>query len=283
VAQPALGLQIRNLEDELGVALLHRHSRGVEATPAGKLLYVRALEILEAFEQARQEVMGFGDRNRETIRFGITPSIMQLLGPDILLEARELMPNIFLSLVEELSFALIAALETGDLDAALTYQAPVRPNFSQQVLAEEDLLLVSSPELDASTEPIPFREVAARDLVLAGERDVVRTLIEATARRLSTSINVVYESQSIAATRNLVARAMVSTITPYGSIAGELTAGTLKGRRIYAPTITRTLYLVRRAGATPNNHETEFKAFLQHLLATMAERLGDLQHPLGKI
>lgn len=283
VAQPALGLQIRNLEDELGVVLLHRHSRGVEATPAGELLYARALEILQAFEQARQEVMGFADRNRESVRFGITPSIMQLLGPDILFEARELMPNIFLSLVEELSFALVTALEAGDLDAALTYQAAMKSNLTQQAIAEEDLLLVSSAELDASSEPVPFREVAARELVLAGERDVVRTLMEATARRLSTPINVVYESQSIAATRNLVARGVASTIMPYGSAARELAAGTLKGRRICEPLITRTLYLVRRNGAGPHTHENEFKVYIARLLATMAERLGDLQRPLNEL
>ena len=46
VAQPALGLQIRQLEDDLGVALLVRHSRGVVPTEAGRLLYDRVVAIL---------------------------------------------------------------------------------------------------------------------------------------------------------------------------------------------------------------------------------------------
>jgi LysR family nitrogen assimilation transcriptional regulator len=46
VAQTALGMQIKQLEESLGVTLLVRHSRGVEPTKAGSLLRERALEIL---------------------------------------------------------------------------------------------------------------------------------------------------------------------------------------------------------------------------------------------
>jgi LysR family nitrogen assimilation transcriptional regulator len=45
VAQTALGMQIRQLEEGLGVALLIRHSRGVEPTKAGRLLHARAVSI----------------------------------------------------------------------------------------------------------------------------------------------------------------------------------------------------------------------------------------------
>jgi tetratricopeptide (TPR) repeat protein len=56
VAQTALGMQIRQLEEDLGVALLVRHSRGVEPTRAGNLLRARALDILSLVEQARKDL-----------------------------------------------------------------------------------------------------------------------------------------------------------------------------------------------------------------------------------
>ena len=58
VAQTALGMQIKQLEESLGVTLLVRHSRGVEPTKAGSLLRERALEILKLVEQTRNDVSG---------------------------------------------------------------------------------------------------------------------------------------------------------------------------------------------------------------------------------
>ena len=47
IAQPSLGQQVRNLEDELGTALLVRHSRGVKPTEAGAVLFQHASRILD--------------------------------------------------------------------------------------------------------------------------------------------------------------------------------------------------------------------------------------------
>ena len=59
IAQPALGLQVRKLEDELHTQLLIRHSRGVEPTPAGKLLRERANAILAQIEETKQAIRDF--------------------------------------------------------------------------------------------------------------------------------------------------------------------------------------------------------------------------------
>ena len=73
VAQTALGTQIRQLEEDLGVALLVRHSRGVECTKAGSLLHARALAILKQIEEIRTEVAAADGQESEAIRLGTTP------------------------------------------------------------------------------------------------------------------------------------------------------------------------------------------------------------------
>ena len=75
VAQPALGMQIRQLEEDLGVALLVRHSRGVDATPAGAVMHRRALAILSLVEDARREVIATGGSESESVRLGLTPAL----------------------------------------------------------------------------------------------------------------------------------------------------------------------------------------------------------------
>src|SRR5262245_7516701 len=107
VAQTALGMQIRQLEEDLGVALLVRHSRGVEPTKAGSLLHSRALTILKLVEETRKDVTASERENSETIRFGITPALMLVIGPEIALTVREQSPQIFLSVVEAMSHVLV--------------------------------------------------------------------------------------------------------------------------------------------------------------------------------
>ena len=71
VAQPAIGMQIRKLEERLGVKLLIRHSRGVEMTEAGAVLATRALSLLQTFDDLCQEVADVGGEPRGRVVLGM--------------------------------------------------------------------------------------------------------------------------------------------------------------------------------------------------------------------
>ena len=127
VAQTALGMQIKQLEESLGVTLLVRHSRGVEPTKAGNCLRERAIEILKLVEQTRNDVSGGTSGNTETIRLGITPALMLIVGTEIALTARERLPQVSLSLVEAMSHVLAETLTRGETDFILCYDVPDLP------------------------------------------------------------------------------------------------------------------------------------------------------------
>ncbi|HEY8579276.1 MAG TPA: LysR family transcriptional regulator, partial [Beijerinckiaceae bacterium] len=122
LAQPALGAQIRQLEEELGVPLLLRHSRGVRPTEAGRLLAERARAILDEVEKARRELRALGRQERDHLTLGVTPSIVLTLGSELLTRAREEMPNVSVSLVEERTPVLLDALDRGQIDIAFLYE-----------------------------------------------------------------------------------------------------------------------------------------------------------------
>ena len=78
VAQPALGLQIRKLEEELGVELFVRHF-GVAPTEAGLLLAQHAQVLLRQFARARQDLLDFARSPHGRVSVGLTPTVTSVL------------------------------------------------------------------------------------------------------------------------------------------------------------------------------------------------------------
>jgi LysR family nitrogen assimilation transcriptional regulator len=281
VAQPALGLQIRQLEEELGVALLIRHSRGVTATQAGRVLYDRAQDILRGIEEARREVLSFGGAERESISIGLTPGLVTLLGGDILVDARTELPKVHLSLIEEMSHVLIDALERREIDFALSYGAPERSGLLRTPLIEEEMLFLTCREhAKSDEEPVSLSEVIRRPLALTGERDPVRQMLAAAAEGLGLPLNVAFEASSVAVIKDVIARGAACGVMAYGSAAQELRQGTLVGRRIRDGAIKRTLHLVRLAQRAPFRQEHEILAFVARAVTRLVQAVGPLARPL---
>jgi len=277
VAQPALGLQIRHLEEELGIPLLIRHSRGVSATGAGKLLYERSREILRLVESTRREMLAETTSMAESITLGLTPGLGNLFGAHLMLRVRDDMENINLSVVEEMSFVLVDALERGEVHLALAYQVNDRPGISREALFDEELLFVSA---DMSTsEDISLEELLDRPLVLAGERDHVHQLVHQAAETIGRFPQVQFEASSVGIMKSLVKDGAVSSVMPYGSVIGELARGELTGRRIKGGKLVRTLYLLHSLRRPPLINEAELAELIKVQIRSGLSRVQPMVTP----
>lgn len=280
IAQTALGFQIRNLEDELGVTLIQRHSRGVEATEAGELLARYADTIISRIETAKQAVSMVGREKVTPVTLGVTPSVMRLVGDDIVIELQKSIPEVSLRVVEELSFMLGQMMARGELTCALHYGRDIPGDMERRALLEEDLYFITAPDVTPDDGPVPFQEVAAQDLVMTTRRDAVFVAVDAIAKRMNLSLNVAYEVTSIRAMKNIAARGIAGTIMPYGAAEGELRKGELKGRPIISPAITRTLQFVY-----PREHATllesaAFQGFIDSIVERMLAARGPVMRRL---
>ena len=265
VAQPALGLQIRQLESELGLDLLVRHSRGVTPTEAGKLLFERARRILADVEATQRELQAFSSPKIDHVVLGMPPSLMLLLGPDILIEARRQLPGVSLSLVEERSVVLLDAIDRGQIDVAFAWNVAERADLQRIALLEEDLLLVTSPDTIMEPGPVSLAQALNFELVIAGERGIIRNIVQGEARRLGLAMRLAFEVHSISSMKALIGRSGGATIMPYSLAPREIDSGGLVARRIERPSITRTLYMVRPLKRPGFTHEEAVLAFLDAL------------------
>jgi LysR family nitrogen assimilation transcriptional regulator len=278
IAQPALGLKIRQLEEMLGVPLLHRHSRGVDPTPAGELLYTRACLVFSTLEQTRLDVAKFGQPMSRHLTLGLTPSLVLLIGTEAILAAREQLPEVSLRLREDPSFALVDAVENKEIDVALAYSVAERPGLHLTPVMYEELLLVTRADQAPAEEIVTLEQALGRDIAHGGKRDAGRCKVEFAASERGIPFNVNYEMQSIAGIREMALRGMAATILPYGSVAREVANGELAIRRIADPLLTQTLYIVRHAreAGGPILDETCVTSFLRTLIGLIAEKQGTL-------
>jgi LysR family transcriptional regulator, nitrogen assimilation regulatory protein len=279
VAQPALGTQIRLLEQELGTPLLLRHSRGIAPTAAGALLLERAREILSLVERTGRDVVALAGAAAETIRLGITPSLMQIVGPEIALRARAGLPGVTLRVTEEMSHRLAQALQAGELDMALAYEVPDRTGLRRLALYQEDLVLVARPGPEDGA-PVMLAEALAQELAMPEPGDSVRDLVARSAADLGLPLTIAHEMRSIGGIRSLIERGEAAGILPYGTVLDAVQAGRLGMRPVVAPVLRRTLHLAVQGPPGRLRAEAALTAILRDALGLLAEAMGPLGHRL---
>ncbi len=120
VSQPPLSRQIRDLEQELGVALFKRTAKSLALTEAGKIFLNEARAILLRVDQAVDTVRMVSNSARGTLHVGYAPSLTVKLLPRTLMLFERAHPGVRVALHDLSSEECIARLAAGKIDVALT-------------------------------------------------------------------------------------------------------------------------------------------------------------------
>lgn len=187
-----------------------------------------------------------GNSTGRAIGIGLTPSLMRLVGVDLLVAAAEAGGS-ELRLVEALSIALTNAVERREIDLAFAYEAEEQPGLVREPVLLGELLFVAAP--GGPQGPISFTEAVAHELCFTGDHGIV-ALVRRTAASLSLTPHIVSNIQSVSAIHDRIAEGDASLLS-YGTAAEGVQRGIFSVRRIERPALTRTLYLLRRADSDP--------------------------------
>lgn len=265
ISQPALGYQIKRLEERLGVALFARHSRGLHLTEAGRALLGHAEAVLESLRAAEAALSPWRAALAGNFLFGVTPTAGRTLLPD-LLEACAAGPA--MSVREGLSRQLFRDLAAGQLDLVLGYEPPPEAGLDSAMLCREALVLVGHPDLVDADTPLPFAQLADIPLVLEDRQQVTRRLVEAASRLHHVNLTIAAEAGHLAVKRELLVRHRRASIAPYGQFLSELRAGMLRARPIAEPALSQALHLAWAPGV-PDAVRDFLLATLRRLVAPL--------------
>ncbi len=166
MTQPALSMQIKELETELGVSLIERLSKGLRLTPEGEEVAARAREILTAAHDLADHARASGGVLTGRLRFGVIPSIAPYVLPQMLPELDARYPDLQLRVRETQTHNLIAELSAGDLDVLLLALPVDAPDFETLELVRDRFLLAVSADDAARAEPNATADMLEPDRLL---------------------------------------------------------------------------------------------------------------------
>ncbi|NIZ12531.1 hydrogen peroxide-inducible genes activator [Phaeobacter sp. HF9A] len=156
ISQPALSVQIKELEESLGIVLFERSARQVRLTGFGQDFAERARDILRAVDELGDLARLARDRMISRLRMGVIPTIAPYLLPTLIHQLHSEYSGLDVHIRETLTQKLIIELLDGRLDAAIVALPVSEPGLVETALFDEKFVLVRSAA-DAQA-PVPSPE-----------------------------------------------------------------------------------------------------------------------------
>jgi len=268
IAQPSLSRQMRILEEELGVTLFTRGHRGMQLTETGEALRDRIAGPLRQIGHALYEVRSLPTETVGSVSFGMPPTFVSVLAPDLAARLKKEAPGISLHIVEGYSGHLLEWLRRGELDAAILY-GPTPAGVNATRLLNDELVLVGQGNVLLQRGELRFRELGGVPLVLPSQTHGLRIAVDSAAAKSRTQLTVEIEADSFQLMMNLVHRGDLCTILPPAAVFREVTSGRLKTARIVDPTPRRQNFVAMQSGAQSPRAVIEVERWLRSEVARL--------------
>jgi LysR family transcriptional regulator, hydrogen peroxide-inducible genes activator len=243
VSQPALSMQIKEMEVTLGGALLERGARQVALTTFGEELVQRVREILRSVDELGDFARASRDRLAGRLRVGMIPTIAPYLLPKVIENLARLHPELDIHVRETLTPKLIKEVAEGRLDTAIVALPVSEPSLTEIALFRENFLLVRPGELKDT--PVPSREsLREMKLLLLEEghcfRDQALSFCNIQAPR------EVLDASSLSTLVQMVGAGIGVTLIPEMAVEVETRSASVSVARFKNPQPSRTIGMVWR-------------------------------------
>lgn len=146
LSQPPVSLAIKELEDELGVALFERTSRRIAITRAGEDALHDARAVLAGMETLRRRAQEGATGVMGSLAVGFISLPAYSFLPQTLRRFTEAHPKVSIALREGITDQIVADVEAGHLDVGLVLQPPDMPLTLGSRLVQKDMLILAMPE-----------------------------------------------------------------------------------------------------------------------------------------
>ncbi|WP_313527888.1 LysR substrate-binding domain-containing protein [Shinella sp.] len=249
ISQPALSMQIKELEEELGNGLFERSARDVKLTAFGETFAHRVRDILQAVDELGELARAARNPFLARLRIGIIPTVAPYLLPVIINDLNRAYDGIQIDVRETQTARLIQELTQGELDIAIVALPVSEPSLTEMKLFDEDFVLVRRREDEGK--PVPERD-ALREmrLLLLEEGHCFRDQALSFCRIGTAKPREIMEGSSLSTLVQMVGAGIGVTLIPEMAVPVETRSAQVSIARFPSPRPSRTIGMIWR-NSTP--------------------------------
>lgn len=220
LSQPALSLQIKKLEQELGFSLFSRKAQGVTVTPEGERFFQDARLVETAWNQMMQHVSESRSKCRKHLRIAVSTRIYSNGLFDDIVDFFDNHPEIEATFVTEAGADSFSALQNGTLDIALDRLPPVQllPDsgkfFSCKLISEQQCFLVSPSNKKFTSNTLSFSDLEGTSFITGLENSMEDRSLKQFCRDYGISLGKLYRSDGVSTIMDLVRSGKGITLGP---------------------------------------------------------------------
>jgi DNA-binding transcriptional LysR family regulator len=250
LTQPAVSLQVRELERRLGVRLIERVGRRVGPTEAGRDLIPHISRIHAAVAAARERMAEHAGTAVGRVRLGTGATACIYFLPPLLRDLRDRFPRLEIEVRTGNTPEILAALDHNAVDVALVTLPAAGRAFQATPLLRDEIVAVFPAEHDAPEGAMSAATLARLPLVLYEPGGNSRRIIDDWFSRAGTAPKPVMELGNIEAIKELVGAGLGCGLLP--RLALRNPASRPLAARSLAPALHRQLGLVLRRDKVPD-------------------------------
>ncbi|WP_041798062.1 LysR family transcriptional regulator [Rhodopseudomonas palustris] len=271
-SQSSISIQIKQLEDRVGLALFDRTTRVVKLTPAGSELLADFERLAAMADEVRVKCAQLAAGRTGQLRIGVLPSIAEHLLPEVIAEFSRELPGVHFEIFEAVEQELIAAVKVGRCDLGLTSARMLERGMTFEGLFSDDLfaVMLSSHPL-ASLDEIPIAALAERPLILTKWGTSLRLAASQAFEDEGIAIVPAYEVTNMATALGFAAKGLGVALLPASAVRNMQNVATV-ARPLRGQAGSRMMGILQLEGAVSYPLQQRFIALLRSVVATAASR-----------
>ncbi|MBK9316204.1 MAG: LysR family transcriptional regulator [Acidobacteria bacterium] len=257
--QPALSISIKRLEEELGETLFDRSSKSGTLTEAGHILLSYAQRMINMRDEAMESIAELRGMYRGRLTIGANESTSLYLLPELLLEYRNLYPQIKIEVFRNVSERIPSEVLERNLDFGFLSYDPMNPLLQSIELIRDELALVVPPgHRFADRKQVTVKDLGEEQFVAHNVKTPARTRIFELFAQHNTPLNICIELATLETIKAFVELRAGIAILPRLAVRDEIEAGKLIEVSVKGMKIEKTLRLVFRRENTLSHAAKSF-------------------------